>query len=90
MDNNSILMYSDTKYKFCVYHEDQIGPRTLYALMETEEEAYALCQEKIKEFWGDTGNQFYPAEIIRITFDITTFADKVNKTINRARSIGLK
>lgn len=89
MDNNSILMYSDTKYKFCVYHEDQIGPRTLYALMETKEEAYALCQEKIKESCNDIGNQFCAAEIIRITYDITTIG-QLPKTLNQARSIGLK
>jgi hypothetical protein len=86
MNAANILMYSDKKYKFCVYHENENRDCTLYALMETEEEAITLSKDMILNYCNDIEYHFYPAEIIRITYDITTIADQITRTVDGAHS----
>jgi|TARA_R110000851_G_scaffold250663_1_gene403153 hypothetical protein len=88
MTDNEVLHYSDPKYKFCVYHENEMEMSSLFRLTETKKEAIQLRQDMIFNYCNDADNQFFCAEIIRVTYLMTTVAG-VSTTINNVHTMRL-
>jgi hypothetical protein len=74
MTDKEVLHYSDPKYKFCVYHENEMRISSLFKLTETKKEAKQLCQDMIFRYCNDVDNHFFCAEITRATYIATTLS----------------
>ena len=88
MTDNEVLHYSDPKYKFGVYHENEMGISSLFRLTEAKKEAIQLRQDMIFNYCNDADNQFFYAEIIRVTYCTTTLAG-VSTIVNNVHTTRL-